>query len=66
MTQTPPAVVAPRSRRAIPLFLVLAAACLIVMILVAGGVVGFITNWAVWLGAGLLAVVLHLWFNVEL
>jgi hypothetical protein len=36
------------------------------MILVAGGVVGFITNWAVWLGAGLLAVVLHLWFNVEL
>ena len=65
MTQ-PPVQTAPRARRAIPVFLFLAFLCFIVMVLVAGAVVTFITNWAVWLGAAGIALTLHWYFNWEL
>jgi Flp pilus assembly protein TadB len=49
-----------------PIWLILAILMFVIMILVAGGVVTFITNWAVWLGAAGIAICLHLWFRTEL
>ena len=55
-----------KTRRSFPLCLVLALACFVVEFLVAGSVITFLSNWAVWLGAGLTSLCLHWWFNVEL
>jgi hypothetical protein len=66
MTQTSPPVNPPRARRSFPLFLFLALVCFILVVLVAGAVITFVTNWAVWLGAAGIALCLHWWFNVEL
>ena len=63
MTQPP---VQTRSRRAIPLFLLLALACFIIMLLVAGAVITFATNWAVWEAAGFIALCLHWWFGTTI
>ena len=48
------------------MFLALAFACFIVMLLVAGAVITFAANWAVWEAAGFIALCLHWWFGVEL
>jgi hypothetical protein len=68
MTQVPPntVVVQQRARRAFPLFLVLAFACFLIEVLVAGAVITFLASWAVWLGAAGMSLCLHWWFNVEL
>lgn len=62
---TPPVVVVQRNRRAIPVWLVIAVVLFVFMLIVAAGV-SFVTNWVVWLAAGLIAVCLHLWFNWNL
>jgi hypothetical protein len=54
-----------RNRRAIPVWLVIAVVLFVFMLIVAAGV-SFVTNWVVWLAAGLIAVCLHLWFNWNL
>lgn len=59
---TTPPVASPR-RRAIPFFLLLAFACALILTLVAGDVITFLSNWAVWLGATLMALCLHWWLN---
>jgi hypothetical protein len=54
-----------RRRYRLPIWLILAIVMFALMIIVASGA-AFITSWAVWLGAGLIAVCLHLWFATEL
>jgi fatty acid desaturase len=56
---------APTRRRRLPLWLILAIVCFALLIIVASGT-AFITSWAVWLAAGLIAICLHLWFVTEL
>lgn len=64
MTQTPPVVVS-RTRRSIPVWLVIAIVMFVFMLIVATGT-AFVTSWAVWLAAGLISLCLHLWLNWEL
>ena len=61
----PPSNAPTRARRPIPLFLVCALAMFALMLLVASGT-AFVTTVYVWLAAGLIALCLHWWFNVEL
>jgi hypothetical protein len=66
MTQTNPPAPSQKTRRAFPVWLAIAVVMFVFMILVAGHVVGIITNWAVWLGAAGIALSFHFWFNWEI